>query len=253
MTRPDDHELAASLAEGAGALLLALRESGTASGEQGDAVANRYLLDRLADERRDDAVLSEESTDDPRRLSADRVWIIDPLDGSREFAERTPGGRWRQDFAVHIALWSRQRGLAAGAVALPGRGIVYRSDDVVAAPAPTSGALRVAVSRTRPPAVIEALSGSVDVERVPMGSAGVKAMAVVSGEVDAYLHAGGQYEWDSAAPVAVAMAAGLHASRLDGSPLIYNRDSPWLPDLLICRRRIAPRLLELVARWEERP
>lgn len=251
MTDTDDHGLAASLAEGAGALLLSLRQTGSASGPQGDAASDRYLLDRLHDERPDDAILSEESADDARRLGAERVWIIDPLDGSREFAEHDHLGRWRDDFAVHVALWTRREGLAVGAVALPARGALYRSDAQYPPSARPEGPLRVAVSRTRPPTCMGDLARGIELEQVAMGSAGVKAMAVVTGEVDAYLHCGGQYEWDSAAPVAVASAARLHASRIDGSPLRYNRASPWLPDLLICRRECAEFLLGRLAGWGE--
>lgn len=252
MTTTHDHQdvaLAASLAQGAGEVLLALRAAGTATGPAGDRAANDYLLSRLAELHPQDAVLSEESLDDPARLTAERVWIIDPLDGSREFAERTPDGGWRDDFAVHVGLWTRGSGLTAGAVALPARGQVHRCDDpLLPAPVRADGKLRVAVSRTRPPALIELLAREIPLELVPMGSAGVKAMAVVTGEVDAYLHAGGQHEWDSAAPVAVAHGIGLHTSRVDGAELEYNSPSPWLPDLLICRREVAGRLLRALER-----
>ena len=241
MTHPDDLALAESLARGAGDVLLALRGDGLVT--EGDRRANGYLLERLARERPDDAVLSEEPPDDAVRLTADRVWIIDPLDGSREFAERTPGGGWRDDFAVHVALWERAHGLRLGAVALPARDQVLTSATGTRPTAEHGGTLRVAVSRTRPPKILDALAAEVPLEFVPMGSAGVKVMAVVTGEVDVYLHAGGQYEWDSAAPVAVARGAGLHTSRLDGSDLVYNCPDPWLPDLLVCRREIAGTLL----------
>ncbi len=233
-------------------MLLGLRHGAVdVSGAEGDRSANDYLLATLATDRPADSILSEEARDDPARLGAERVWIIDPLDGTREFAERTDGA-WRTDFAVHVALWQRDAGLVAGAVALPARGQVFRADD----PAPTvpplrpDGPLRLAVSRSRPPELVARIGGLLPVELVPMGSAGVKAMAVVTGEVDAYLHGGGQYEWDSAAPVVVAAAAGLHTSRLDGSPLRYNNRDPWLPDLLVCRSELAPRLLAAVAEIE---
>ena len=177
-----------------------------------------------------------------RRLAADRVWIIDPLDGTREFAEHTDDGAWRDDFAVHIALWQRGRGVTDAAVGLPGRDRVIDSVGA-AAQRGVAGAepvlagqrpLRLAASRTRPPAIVDRLAARPDVELVPMGSTGVKVLAVIDGTVDAYVHAGGQYEWDSAAPVAVAQAAGLIATRLDGSPLVYNQADPWCPDLVIC-------------------
>jgi 3'(2'), 5'-bisphosphate nucleotidase len=188
----------------------------------------------LANERPEDRLLSEEAADDPRRLIADRVWIIDPLDGTREFGERDGAGVWRDDFAVHVALWERGQGLTLGVVALPARGVIYSSDAPPAVPPSPEGVLRIAVSRTRPPAFIAALEAAGSAALVPMGSAGVKVMAVVSGEADAYIHAGGQYQWDSAAPVAVALAAGLVATRLDGSPLRYNVPELLLPDLVVC-------------------
>jgi 3'(2'), 5'-bisphosphate nucleotidase len=188
----------------------------------------------LANERPEDSLLSEESADDPRRLIADRVWIIDPLDGTREFGERDGAGVWRDDFAVHVALWERGQGLTLGVVALPARGVIYSSDAPLEVPPSPEGKLRIAVSRTRPPAFIAALEAAGSATLVPMGSAGVKVMAVVSGEADTYIHAGGQYQWDSAAPVAVALAAGLVATRLDGSPLRYNVPELLLPDLVVC-------------------
>ena len=198
-------------------------------------------MGELASARPDDAVLSEEGADDTARLGAGRTWIIDPLDGTREFAELE-----RADWAVHVALWERGE-LVAGAVALPAEGATFSTAEPVEVPARRYGPLRLAVSRSRPPALVGVLSAQLGAELVPMGSAGVKAMAVVRGQADAYLHGGGQYEWDSAAPVAVARAAGLHTSRLDGSPLLYNRPDPWLPDLLICRPELAEQLLDTLA------
>ena len=183
--------------------------------------------------RPDDAVLSEESTDDLARLAADRVWIIDPLDGTREFTEIP-----RTDWAVHVALWV-EGDLAVGAVALPAQGIVLRSSPAPALPPASGGPMRLVVSRTRPPAITQAVAERLGAELVPMGSAGAKATSVVLGASDVYLHGGGQWEWDSAAPVAICRAAGLHTSRLDGTPLVYNQAKPWLPDLLICRPELA--------------
>jgi 3'(2'), 5'-bisphosphate nucleotidase len=242
----DDERLAADLAERAGAVLLRLRAgtdlTGRALKDAGDAAAQSFLAEALATAHPDDAVLSEEAADDPVRLAADRVWIVDPLDGTREFSEG------RADFAVHVALWQRGRGLTAGAVALPGAGrTITTAAPPERAPATAHGRIRLAVSRSRPPAVVTALAELLDAELVPMGSAGVKAMSVVTGETDAYVHGGGQYEWDSAAPVAVARAAGLHTSRLDGGELEYNRESPWLPDLVICRPDLRDRLLATIA------
>jgi 3'(2'), 5'-bisphosphate nucleotidase len=200
----------------------------------GDSASNTLILRHLSARFPSDTLLSEEAADDPRRLSADHVWIIDPLDGTREFGERDTAGVWRDDFAVHVALWERGQGLTLGVVGLPARGVIYSSDAPPAVPASPPGKLRIAVSRTRPPAFIAALEAAGSAALVPMGSAGVKVMAVVSGEADAYIHAGGQYQWDSAAPVAVALAAGLVATRLDGSPLRYNVPELLLPDLVVC-------------------
>lgn len=246
MRRQSDLEIAVKAASRAGELLLQLRQ-GVATGEvartpfdvdalraDGDRDANRAITELILADRPDDTLLSEEAADDPRRLSADRVWIVDPLDGTREFGERDTAGVWRDDFAVHVALWERGQGLTLGVVGLPALGVIYSSDAPPEVPPSPLGALRIAVSRTRPPEFISALEESGSATLVPMGSAGVKVMAVVRGEVDAYIHAGGQYQWDSAAPVAVALAAGLIATRLDGSPLRYNVPELLLPDLLVC-------------------
>ncbi|GAB3365812.1 3'(2'),5'-bisphosphate nucleotidase CysQ [Modestobacter lapidis] len=236
-----DHETAGALATAAGALLLAVRDrsfpDAAARKAAGDAEAQAFLAEQLAALRPDDAVLSEEAADDPIRLVSGRVWIVDPLDGTREFSE--PG---RADWAVHVALWQRGE-LTAGAVALPAEGVTLTTGQPPTVPTRPDGPLRLAVSRSRPPALVQDLAARLGAELVPMGSAGVKTMAVVRGTADAYVHGGGQYEWDSAAPVAVARAAGLHTSRLDGSPLRYNQPNPYLPDLLVCRPELADQLL----------
>ncbi|GAA1821333.1 3'(2'),5'-bisphosphate nucleotidase CysQ [Luedemannella flava] len=209
----------------------------------GDEKAHDLIVTLLTRWRPGDAVLSEEGAhDDLRRLRAPRVWIVDPLDGTREYGEPD-----RTDWAVHIALW-QGGALVAGAVAMPARGLTLSTDQPPSYPdmrdVGVGRPLRVATSRTRPPALLDRFVREWgEVEPVPMGSAGVKVCAVVSGVVDAYLHAGGQYEWDSAAPVAVATATGLYASRIDGSALEYNRPDPSLPDLLVCRKDLAPRIL----------
>jgi 3'(2'), 5'-bisphosphate nucleotidase len=240
-----DGDLAASLATAAGRLLLEVRSRSfrddAARKAAGDAESHRFLAAELARLRPDDAVLSEEGADDVTRLDARRVWIVDPLDGTREFAEPA-----RSDWAVHVALWE-QGELTAGAVALPALGTTLSTARPPTLPAPAGGPLRLLVSRTRPPALVEELARVLGGELVPMGSAGAKTMAVVRGEADVYVHGGGQYEWDSAAPVAVARAAGLHTSRLDGSALAYNQPRPWLPDLLVCRPELADRLLGALA------
>lgn len=248
-TRSTDAELAAHLAQTAGQILLEVRTSGTfegkALGKAGDEEANRFLVDALRRLRPDDGLLSEEEKDNPARLDKPRVWIVDPVDGTREYAE-AEGDGWRSDWAVHVGL--AVDGVATiGAVALPGLGggMVLRSDRP--APLPLAHAIpRLLVSRTRPAAEAVAVADAVGGELVPMGSAGAKAMAVVRGEAEIYLHSGGQYEWDSCAPVAVAKAHGLHCSRIDGSPLIYNQRDTYLPDLLICRPEWAERVLQEV-------
>ncbi|WP_078897494.1 3'(2'),5'-bisphosphate nucleotidase CysQ [Streptomyces rimosus] len=245
-----DDELCADLARRAGHVLLELRErtgfsDPAALRTAGDRASQEFLAAELAAHRPDDAVLSEEAADTADRLGASRVWIVDPLDGTREYAEEG-----RDDWAVHVALWQDGR-LAAGAVALPARDRTLATRPALALPVPSDTAaaapLRIAVSRTRPPASVAKLAAALGAEMVPMGSAGVKISAVVLGTVDAYVHGGGQYEWDSAAPVAVALAAGAHASRLDGSPLVYNRRDPRLPDLLVCRPGVADTLLREIA------
>nr|WP_051515829.1 inositol monophosphatase family protein [Candidatus Blastococcus massiliensis] len=214
--------------------------AGRALGDAGDAAAQQAIGAVLAAERPDDAVLSEEAADDHRRLSARRVWIVDPLDGTREYGEDG-----RSDWAVHVALWV-DGDLATAAVALPALDEVLLTEPAPMVPAAHGGPVRIAVSRTRPPAAAEAVAAALGGELVPMGSAGYKALAVVRGEVDAYVHAGGMYQWDSAAPVAVARAAGLATSRLDGAPLVYNAEALALPDLVVCRPELAPRILAAV-------
>ncbi|MEV1143771.1 3'(2'),5'-bisphosphate nucleotidase CysQ [Micromonospora sp. NPDC049799] len=263
--RLDDQAFAEWLAEQAGTALTGLRDrqgfaDAAALKAAGDQASHELLTAALARWRPADAVLSEEEADSRRawstgeraaRLDADRVWIIDPLDGTREFSESG-----RTDWAVHVALWQRSAGpdgaLVAGAVGMPARSTADGRQLVLGtghpAPAALDGPVRIAVSRSRPPAFVGELVELLGARAVPMGSAGVKVCAVVTGEVDAYVHAGGQYEWDSAAPVAVALGAGMHASRVDGSPLRYNRLDPRLPDLLVCRPELADRLLDAIAR-----
>ena len=245
---PDDHRLAAQLADDAGQRLLDLRAGGGEPAElrkAGDRLSHEFLTERLASLRPGDAVLSEEGKDDPARLAAQRVWIVDPLDGTREFGETG-----RTDWAVHVALWESGV-LAAGAVALPAQGRVLSTAQPPAPPPSTTAGsgrkLRLTVSRTRPPAFMAKLCELMNAELVPLGSAGAKAAAVISGEVDAYVHSGGQYEWDSAAPAAVVMAAGMHASRLDGSALAYNQPDPVLPDILMCPMALAAPLLAAIS------
>jgi len=243
-----DAGLAAQLAEVAGALLLDLRETSGLTGRElgalGDRESNELLLRELAVAHPDDAVLSEESADSPARLDAERVWIIDPLDGTREYG--MPG---RTDWAVHVALWQAGREITDAAVAQPAVDAVYTSAAPLAAAAANTPPV-VLVSDSRPPAFATDVAAAVGARVESMGSAGAKAMAVVRGDADAYLHAGGQWEWDSAAPVGVALAAGLHASRIDGTPLTYNAAHPYLPDLLICRAELAAPLLAALAKLD---
>ena len=267
MTTGNDHVLARDLAAAAGERLLELRAPGGEPGllrQAGDRLSHEFLTARLAACRPGDAVLSEEAADDPARLAASRVWIVDPLDGTREFGE--PG---RTDWAVHVALWERSDAsdggdLAAGAVALPAQGRILSTvpgalNDGAGRDEETGGAggaggtwgggrgrVRIVVSRTRAPRLVQNISDLIDVELVPLGSAGAKVAAVVCGEADAYLHAGGFYEWDTAAPVAVARAAGCHASRIDGSPLAYNQADLTMPDILVCRPPFAAALLQAI-------
>ena len=238
-----DAQLAAHLAEVAGKLLITVRESGMFSpqalGKAGDQTANEFLVHAIREQRPDDGLLSEESKDTDERLTKSRVWIIDPVDGTREYGEA------RTDWAVHVAL-AIDGVPAVGAVALPGLGLVLRSDQPGAVP-PAPDVLRMVVSRTRPAREATEVAKTLGAELLPMGSAGAKAMAVVRGEADIYLHSGGQYEWDSCAPAAVALAYGLHVSRIDGSPLVYNQADVYMPDLLICRQEHAARVLAEVA------
>jgi 3'(2'), 5'-bisphosphate nucleotidase len=246
-----DHLVAARLATEAGKLLLDVRTelahvNETERKAAGDKRSHDFLMEALAIERPADVVLSEEGADDPARLGAERVWIVDPLDGTREFSELG-----RVDWAVHVALWQSgvgapparsAGGLVAGAVALPAQGITLATP-VVASPPATADKPRIVVSRTRPPAIALAVCDALDGTLVELGSAGAKVASVIQGLSDIYVHAGGQYEWDSAAPVAVARAAGLHTSRIDGSPLVYNQPDPLLPDLVVCRPEFADAVL----------
>jgi 3'(2'), 5'-bisphosphate nucleotidase len=238
----NDAELAAHLAEVTGQLLITVRESGMLSlkalGKAGDATANQFLCHALREQRAADGLLSEEEKDNAVRLEQSRVWIVDPVDGTREYGEA------RTDWAVHVAL--AIDGVATiGAVALPGLGLVLRTDQPGIVPPPPEK-LRMVVSRTRPAREATEVAARIGAELVPMGSAGAKAMAIVLGTADIYLHSGGQYEWDSCAPVAVALAHGLHCSRIDGSPLVYNQADVYMPDLLICRKEHAAMVLEQV-------
>ncbi|WP_281167629.1 3'(2'),5'-bisphosphate nucleotidase CysQ [Nocardioides halotolerans] len=242
----DDHMLSGWLADAAGRRLLEVRQEGLEGRElkdAGDRAAHELLVALLAEHRPGDAVLSEEGKDDKVRLTSDRVWIVDPLDGTREFSEPP-----RDDWAVHVALWERSADdLTVGAVALPALGQTFTTGDGLELAPATATRPRIAVSRSRPPAFTDGLVAALGGETVAMGSAGFKVLSVVRDVTDAYVHAGGQYEWDSAAPVAVARAAGLFTSRVDGSPLRYNQDDVYLPDLVVCRPELADRILAHLA------
>ena len=245
----DDHALARDLAGQAGRRLTGLRAQGgdpDVLRKAGDRLSHEFLVAALAERRPGDVVLSEEGADNPARLGARRVWIVEPLDGTREFGE--PG---RTDWAVHVALWERRDAsdagdLTAGAVALPAQGQVLSTLDARDRPSGASAPLRIVVSRSRPPGFVRNISDLLSAELVPLGSAGAKVAAVIRGEVDAYLHGGGFYEWDTAAPVAVARAAGFHASRIDGSALAYNQADLLMPDILVCRPAVAGTLLQAI-------
>lgn len=238
-----DGELAIHLAEVAGRILLEVRTSGMFEGKSlglaGDQTANQFLVHALRQQRPDDGLLSEESKDTEERLSKSRVWIVDPVDGTREYGEE------RADWAVHVGL-AVDGAPVLGAVALPGAGKILSTHAPLAVP-PAPEVLRMVVSRTRPAKEATEVAERLGAELVPMGSAGAKAMAIVLGDADIYLHSGGQYEWDSCAPAAVALAHGLHCSRIDGSPLVYNQADTYMPDLLICRKEHAARVLDEVA------
>lgn len=240
----DDAALARAVAIEAGALLRAiLADPGCPAddlGARGDREANALIIARLRAARPGDYILSEEAADDGARCAANRVWIVDPLDGTRDYAER------RGDYAVHVGL-AIDGVPRIGAVSLPARSLTYSSDAPPPLPPPHGGRPRIAVSRTRAPQLAARVGEAIGGEMLPMGSAGCKAMAVLSGAADIYLHSGGQFEWDNCAPAAVAMAAGLHASRIDGAPLVYNCADPLLPDLLICRPEWARPVLAAIA------
>jgi 3'(2'), 5'-bisphosphate nucleotidase len=245
MTQESDAQLAARLATEAGELLVELRDELTSAGapawqvmDTGDLASHRFITRALAEARPDDAVLSEEGLEDPRRFVTDRVWIVDPLDGTSEFGEDG-----RHDWAVHIALWDADH-LAAGAVSIPVLGLTFCTDPPPVIPESSRTRARLVTSRNRNPYVAVVVARALDADAVRLGSAGAKAMAVVAGEADIYVHDGGMYQWDSAAPAAVALAAGLHVSRIDGSPMVFNEPDPWLPDLLICRHEFAEPVLE---------
>lgn len=247
-----DAELATRLASETGALLVELRERMLRDDsppwhmmEAGDEIAQHFIMDTLRRERPNDSVLSEEGSDDARRLSADRVWIIDPLDGTAEFGEGD-----RDDWAVHIALWERTAGahgdLTAAAVALPALSTTLSTTPAPPTPVRHDRTPIMVVSRSRTPAIAAAVGHELGFDGARLGSAGAKTMAVVLGHADVYLHAGGQHQWDSAAPIAVARAAGLHTSRIDGSPFVYNARDTWLPDLLVCQPHLADDILRVV-------
>jgi 3'(2'), 5'-bisphosphate nucleotidase len=235
-----DQQLASRVATEAGAMLVELRDELVAEGihywdlkDEGDVAGHRYIMSALTAARPDDVILSEEAADNRRRLNAERVWIIDPIDGTNEFAEHP-----RHDWAIHIALWEAGE-LTAASVALPTLGVTFDASPAAVVPPSTRARPLLVTSRSRNPycAVMVANALGCDVAR--LGSAGAKAMAIVMGEADIYVHDGGMYQWDSAAPSAVAKAAGLHVSRIDGSPLEYNKESLWLPDFLVCRSELA--------------
>lgn len=239
----NEYRAAAEIATAAGRLLVSLRAQGLVGrplGDEGDRLSHEFITRQIRARYPNDSVLSEEAADDLTRLDHQRVWIVDPLDGTREFMELG-----RTDWAVHVCLalngWP-----AAGAVALPARGITFSTGQRFRHTSRPTRPLRIVVSRTRPPSFARLVANRLGGELVEMGSAGAKAMSVVLGEADIYLHAGGLHEWDAAAPAAVALAAGLHASRLDGAPLLFNRPDPWLPGLLICRSDLAGSVLSIL-------
>jgi 3'(2'), 5'-bisphosphate nucleotidase len=254
VTQPEtDAALATRLATDAGTLLVTLRAQLNerhaptwVTMDEGDAASQTFIAKELLAARPDDAILSEEGLEDPRRFENDRVWIIDPLDGTREF-----GQVGRTDWAVHVALWSRGA-FSAGAVSLPALGLTLSADPPPEVPMVKRARPVVVTSRTRSSYITTVAADAIGADVMALGSAGAKAMAVVTGVADVYVHAGGMYQWDSAAPAAVALAAGLHVSRIDGSPVVYNDPDPWLPDFLVCRRPFAEPVLAAIDRaWQE--
>jgi 3'(2'), 5'-bisphosphate nucleotidase len=253
----DDGALARDLAEEAGRRLLELRATFSGEpaelGKAGDRLSQEFLAAELAVRRPGDAILSEEALDDKARLTADRVWIVDPLDGTREF------GEGRSDWAVHVALWERKAwerdgtlaypgagGLTAGAVALPAQGTVLSTASELPPPHEVANPIRIVVSRSRPPEFVQEIASRLGADLDPLGSAGAKTAAVILGEADAYVHGGGFYEWDTAAPAVVALNAGFHVSRIDGSPVSYNEADPLMPDILVCPPALAGTLLDAI-------
>ncbi|MGI9607388.1 MAG: 3'(2'),5'-bisphosphate nucleotidase CysQ [Acidimicrobiales bacterium] len=248
---PDDHHEAARIATAAGELLIAIREEMSSRGadsqemkDEGDRRSHEFIMSELGRVRPNDAILSEEGKDDLARLDAERVWIVDPVDGTREFSEPP-----RTDWAVHVAMVVDGVPVV-GAVALPGLGVTLSTANPPSLSVEAATPPRMIVSRSRPPAAATLVAEQLGAELVEMGSAGAKAMSVVRGESEMYAHSGGQYEWDSCAPVAVATAAGLHCSRADGSSMTYNHEDPYLPDLLICRPEFATAALDALASAE---
>lgn len=242
-----DQALATRVATEAGVMLEQLRtemyEVGTHywdMKDDGDVAGHRFLVSALQSARPDDVILSEEAADNRKRLQADRVWIIDPIDGTSEFAEPP---RW--DWAIHVALWEKGH-LTAGAVAMPTLGRTFNASPAEVVPPSEREQPVLVTSRTRNPYSAVLVANALDCLVGRIGSAGAKAMAVVMGQADIYVHDGGMYQWDSAAPAAVALAAGLHVSRIDGSPVVYNQPDLWLPDLLVCRPELAERALAAI-------
>lgn len=240
----DDHALAAALAGRAGQLLVENRTEMIRRGtthwqlcDEGDFLGHNFLMDGLRAARPGDAVLSEEGADDKRRLQSERVWIVDPLDGTNEYGDN------RADWAVHVALWEKGS-LVAGAVALPAVGIVHCTRPAPVLEPHPGGKPRLVTSRNRAPYAAVVVANKLDCDAFRLGSAGAKAMSVVMNEADIYIHDGGMYQWDSAAPAVVAQAAGLHVSRVDGSPLVYNESDAWLPDFVVCRKEYAGPVME---------
>jgi len=240
----DDHQLAGLAAQVTGEVLAELRREAFRDGwmiwevrDEGDRRAHDRLVEELGSARPDDVVLSEEGVDDARRLDAERVWIVDPLDGTVDYSSP-----YSDDYAVHVALVVNGVPTAA-AVSLPALGRLYGTATSPRPADPLRDRPVVIASRAQAhwgQALAEELGG----DAVTAGSAGVKAMAVVAGEADVYIHPTGLYEWDVCAPAAVARAAGLFVSGIDGSELEFNRARPVVPGLVVCRPELASAVLE---------
>ena len=251
-TPEDDHLLAANLAESAGRMLVDCRSGaagqllgGSSLAHEGDQRAHLHLLTRLQEARPDDAVLSEEGADDAQRLDSSRLWVIDPLDGSRDY------GFGNDEWAVHVGLVEDGK-IVAGAVALSALDLLFHTGEgegpacAVDENNPNRRPV-IVTARSRVNAEGMLLAHELGADVFACGSAGVKAMLVVNGTADAYVHASPLYEWDVCAPAAVAQSAGLHVSDAAGDPLVFNQARPVVNSFLVCRPELVDDILSALS------